>query len=117
MTGPRILGLVVGLLLAAHLILVGFFPISSEDTWWHLKQGELYVTSRSLPAQDPFAFTTEGRQWIHYSWAADILFYLVYRAAGLDGLVLFRLCLFLLIAFVLYRILRGCGLHPLASVL
>ncbi len=116
-TGPRILSLVVGLLLAAHLILVGFFPISSEDTWWHLKQGELYVTSRSLPAQDPFAFTTEGRQWIHYSWAADILFYLVYRAAGLDGLVLFRLCLFLLIAFVLYRILRGCGLHPLASVL
>jgi tetratricopeptide (TPR) repeat protein len=117
LTGPRFLSLVVGLLLAVHLILVGFFPISSEDTWWHLKQGELYVTSRSLPAQDPFAFTTEGRQWIHYSWAADILFYLVYRAAGLDGLVLFRLCLFLLIAFVLYRILRGCGLHPLASVL
>jgi tetratricopeptide (TPR) repeat protein len=110
-------GLVLSLLLAAHLILVGFFPISSEDTWWHLKQGELYVSSRSLPAQDPFAFTTEGRQWIHYSWAADILFYLVYRAVGLDGLVLLRLCLFLLIALVLYRILRGCGLHPFASVL
>jgi hypothetical protein len=116
-TARRLLAVVLGVLLAAHLILVGFFPISSEDTWWHLKQGELYVNSRSLPAQDPFAFTTGGRQWIHYSWAADILFFLVYRAAGLDGLVLFRLCLFLLIALTLYRILRRCGLHPLASVM
>jgi len=114
---PRILSLVAGLLLAAHLALLAFFPISSEDTWWHLKEGELYVSSRSLPPQDPFAYTTAGRQWIHYSWAADILFYLVYHAAGLDGLVLFRLCLFLVIAVVLYRMLRGCGLHPLASIL
>lgn len=116
-TRPRLLSLVLGLLLVAHLVLSGFFPISSEDTWWHLKEGEVYVTSRSLPTQDPFAFTTAGRQWIHYSWAADILFYLVYRAAGLNGLVLLRLCLFLLIASLLYRILRSCGLHPLASVL
>lgn|GEM_PF-1009134 len=116
-TAPRLPAVVLGMLLTAHLVLVGFFPISSEDTWWHLKQGELYVSSRSLPAQDPFAFTTEGRQWIHYSWAADILFYLVYRAVGLNGLVLFRLCLFLLLAFVLYRMLRDCGLHPLAAIL
>jgi tetratricopeptide (TPR) repeat protein len=116
-TRPRLLSLLLGLLLAAHLILLGFFPISSEDTWWHLKQGELYVSSRSLPVQDSFAFTTVGRQWIHYSWAADILFYLVYRAAGLDGLVLLRLCLFLVIALLLYRILRGCGLHPSAAIL
>jgi tetratricopeptide (TPR) repeat protein len=116
-TTPRLLGLVLGLLLAAHLILVGFFQLTSEDTWWHLKQGELYVTSRSLPAQDPFAFTTAGREWIKYSWAADILFYLIFRAAGLPGLVLLRLFMVLLIALVLYRLLRGCGLHPLASVL
>ena len=74
---PRMpfLGVVLGLLLAAHLLLLGFFQVSSEDTWWHLKQGELYVTTFSLPAQDPFAFTTAGREWIKYSWMADILFY------------------------------------------
>jgi tetratricopeptide (TPR) repeat protein len=114
---PRLLSPFVGLLLLAHLVLSGFFPISSEDTWWHLKGGELYVSSRSLPAQDPFAFTTGGREWIHYSWAADILFYLVYRATGLDGLVLLRLGLFLVIALLLYRILRGCGLDPSAAML
>lgn len=114
---PRLIGIVLGLLLAAHLILLGFFPIRSEDTWWHLKQGELYVTTGSLPAQDPFAFTTAGRQWIHYSWVADILFYLIFRAAGLPGLVLLRLIMLFLIAGLLYRLLRGCSLHPFASVL
>ena len=38
--------------MTAHLVLLGFFQVSSEDTWWHLKQGELYVTTRSLPAQE-----------------------------------------------------------------
>ncbi len=113
---PRILGVVVGLLLAAHLVLLGFFQISSEDTWWHLKQGELYVTTHSLPAQDPFAFTTAGRQWIKYSWLADILFYLIYRAIGFSGLILLRLAVLLLLAFILYNALRRCGLHPLAAV-
>lgn len=104
-------------LLATHLILLGLSPIGSEDTWWHLKEGELYLTTMSLPDQDPFAFTTEGREWIHYSWAADILFYVVFRGAGLNGLVLFRLALLCAIASVLYTLLRRCGLHPHASVL
>lgn len=116
-SSQRLLGIVLGLLLIAHLILLGFFQISSLDTWFHLKQGELYVTTRSLPEQDPFAFTTAGREWIKYSWLADVLFYLIYHAAGMPGLVLFRLLTLLLITFLLYGILRRCGLHPLASVL
>lgn len=113
----RLLCPLAGVLLTAHLILLGFFPIVAEDTWWHLKQGELYVATRSLPAQDPFAFTTAGRPWIHHSWAADILFFLLYRAAGLRGLVLFRLLLLLVIALALYTLLRRCGLHPFACIL
>jgi tetratricopeptide (TPR) repeat protein len=116
-TTPRLLGIVLGLLLAAHLTLLGFFRISSLDTWFHLKEGELYVTTHSLPAQDPFAFTTQGREWIKYSWLADVFFYLIYAAAGFPGLILLRLGLLFLLAAVLYRLLRRCGLHPLAAVL
>ncbi|MBI2080111.1 MAG: tetratricopeptide repeat protein [candidate division NC10 bacterium] len=117
MTTPRLLSLVLGLLVTAHLSLLGFFQISDPDTWWHLKQGELYLTTWSLPADDPFAFTTAGREWVKFSWVADILFYLTFLAAGAPGLVLLRLLLLFLIALVLYRVLRGCDLHPLASVL
>jgi tetratricopeptide (TPR) repeat protein len=113
----RFVGIIIGLLLAAHLILLGFFKISSLDTWFHLKQGELYVTTHSLPAQDPFAFTTQGREWTKYSWLADVIFYLIYAAAGFPGLILLRLGLLLLLTFLLFRLFRGCGLHPLAAVL
>jgi len=113
----QIFAVFLGLLLAAHLILLGSFQLNSADTWWHLKQGELYVTTRSLPEQDPFAFTTAGREWIKYSWLADILFYLAFRAAGIPGLVFLRLLVLLLIALFLYRLLRACNLHPLGAVL
>jgi len=107
----------LGFLLALHLFLLGFFKISSLDTWFHLKEGELYVTTASLPTQDPFAFTTEGREWIKYSWLADVLFYLVYVGGGFSGLVLLRLAVLYAIGWLLYRLLRQCGLHPIAAVL
>ncbi|MBP2671848.1 MAG: hypothetical protein H6Q85_1914 [candidate division NC10 bacterium] len=106
-----------GLLLFVHLVLLGFFQVSSLDTWFHLKEGELYVTTWSLPAQDPFAFTTAGRDWIKYSWLADVAFYVVYAAAGFSGLVLVRLGILVVIAWLLYRIVRGCGLNPVAAIL
>jgi len=106
-----------GLLLFVHLVLLGFFQVSSLDTWFHLKEGELYVTTWSFPVQDPFAFTTAGRDWIKYSWLADVVFYVVYAAAGFSGLVLVRLGILVVIAWLLYRIVRGCGLNPVAAIL
>ena len=86
MTIKRFVRIVLGLLLATHLLLLGFFKISSLDTWFHLKQGELYIATHSLPAQDLFAFITAGREWIKDSWLADVLFYLIFRAAWMPGL-------------------------------
>ncbi len=106
-----------GLLLFVHLVLLGFFRVSSLDTWFHLKEGEFYATTWSLPAQDPFAFTTAGREWIKYSWLADVVFYMVYAATGFPGLVLIRLGILFSIAGLLYRILRRCGLDPVAAIL
>jgi tetratricopeptide (TPR) repeat protein len=113
----RLVRLVIGLLMVIHLALLGFFPVVSEDTPWHLKQGELYATTLSLPSQDPFAFTTGGREWMKFSWVADIILYAIFHVAGLPGLVLFRLLMLFVIAAVLYWILRDCGLHPLTCTL
>jgi tetratricopeptide (TPR) repeat protein len=113
----RALAWILGLLLTTHLLLLSCFKVISVDTWWHMKQGALYAATRSLPAQDPFAFTTGGREWIKFSWLTDILFYVIYAAAGATGLVLLRMAVLFLILLLLYRVLRGCGLHPLVTVL
>jgi tetratricopeptide (TPR) repeat protein len=113
---PRFIACLLFALVAVHLFLLSWFKVVSVDTWWHLKQGELYVATRSLPAQDPFAFTTAGREWIKFSWVTDILFYAVYSAAGATGLGLLRIAVCFLILALLYRILRRCGVHPLVAI-
>jgi len=80
MSQARSLGLALSVLLFAHLVLLGFFQILDADTWWHLKEGELYATTLSLPAQDSFAFTTVGREWMKYSWVAASIWSSALRA-------------------------------------
>jgi hypothetical protein len=76
--------------------------IYDSDFWWHLKTGQYIVENRALPVPDPFAFTTAGAGEAYageaitrhfnltHEWLAQVLFYLVWRAAGFGGVVLFR---------------------------
>src|ERR1035437_428159 len=94
-----------GLLLALAAVF-GMGRFSSEiydsDFWWHLKTGQYIVEKHALPVPDPFAFTTAGAGSAYpgeeltrhfnltHEWLAQVVLYLVYRAAGFGGVVLFR---------------------------
>jgi hypothetical protein len=92
------------LLALATVLLVGWFSpeISDPDFWWHLKAGQYIVEKHSLPVPDPFAYTTAMARPAYageertrdfnltHEWLAQALFYLIYRAAGFGGVVLFR---------------------------
>ncbi len=91
------------LLLAALLVMAWFSPeVGDSDTWWHLKTGQFLLARHALPVPDPFAFTTytgkpayAGEEAVRrfnltHEWLAQILLYLVWRATGFAGLVLFR---------------------------
>ena len=91
------------LLLAALLLLGMFSPeIADSDFWWHLKTGQFLVEQHRLPVPDPFAFTTArahdayaGEPVTRYfnlthEWLAQAVMYLVYRAGGFAGIVLWR---------------------------
>ena len=91
------------LALSAALLLGWFSPeISDPDFWWHLKTGQYVLQEHSLPAPDPFAYTTTmgstayaGEPRTRYfnlthEWLAQVLLYVVYRASGFGGVVLFR---------------------------
>jgi hypothetical protein len=92
------------LLALSAVLLVGWFSpeISDSDFWWHLKTGQYIWEKHSLPVPDPFAYTTamahpayageeRTRDFnLTHEWLAQALFYLIYRAAGFGGMVLFR---------------------------
>ena len=113
----------IAALLAAVLWLGWFSPESYDsDFWWHLKTGQYMVENHTLPVPDPFAFTTAraGQAYpgealtrrfnLTHEWLAQVLFYLVWRATGFGGMVLFRAALLTAFCAVVGLVAwRRCG--------
>lgn len=111
------------LALSAALLIGWFSPeISDPDFWWHLKTGQYVVQNHSLPAPDPFAYTTAlarpayaGEERTRYfnlthEWLAQALIFAVYQGGGSRGVVLFRaIALLLVCAIVGIVAYRRCG--------
>src|SRR5947207_2581161 len=78
----RLLGLPA--LLAAGLAVVSVSTISNRfadpDLWWHLKVGQIVVTTHSIPAFDTFSYTTGNHAWTAHEWLAQAAMYAVYAA-------------------------------------
>ena len=92
------------MLFITYVGILFFRPIETEDIWWHLKAGEYIVHHHQVPQTDPFPFAGERTRWILTQWMGSLIYFLVYRMAGLSGLTFFRVGLFGLIVliFMLY---------------
>ena len=102
-------------LFACHLVAIGIFPVHDTDTWWHLSQGRFYVDN-GLAVSDPFSYTTEGNEWVKFSWAADTLYYLTWRSLGFDALVILRFLILAAVMAILHALGRRAGLAPAMSI-
>jgi hypothetical protein len=80
---PLIVGLVV-------LGVGAFAPsvLGDGDTWWHIAAGQWALAHGAAPRLDPFSFTMAGAPWTAHEWLSEVFLALVYRAAGLSGVVL-----------------------------
>jgi len=97
--------------------LLGVRLINDGDIWWHLKAGEYFVQHRAFPQQDPFVYTAGADRWIIRAWLTEVIFYLVFRVAGLAGLTLFKAALFTLAVGILWRLGRAVGCPAPASAI
>jgi hypothetical protein len=58
------------------------------DTNWHVAAGSWILRHLSVPATDPFSFTSAGKPWIAHEWLSEVFMALAYQAAGWSGVVL-----------------------------
>lgn len=109
---------IIGLGLVGLLVLiVAAKGLSDPDLFWHLKAGELIVSSRSVPNVDPFSFTWYGQPWTPHEWLSEVLIYLLAGGVGVAfGLLVFGL-LAGLILFVLVVELGRRQVRPAAIAL
>lgn len=84
--------------------LIGQFSTETADPdfWWHLRTGQYIWQTRTLPAPDPFSYTSDLGQPAYpgelrvrrfnltHEWLAQVIWYGVYSAAGFPGVVLFK---------------------------
>ncbi|PIQ95979.1 MAG: hypothetical protein COV67_12025 [Nitrospinae bacterium CG11_big_fil_rev_8_21_14_0_20_56_8] len=85
------------ILISAVLLIYAFNLFSlitaDPDLWGHVKFGETAWILGEIPQTDPFSYTAFGHRWINHEWAAEILFYLIYKFLGSTGLLVFKLAL------------------------
>jgi hypothetical protein len=87
-------------------------PLADADIGWHIRTGELSLSTHSLPRTDPFSSTMQGQPWFAWEWLYDVALGILHHAGGLNAVV--WLCAFLVaatFALLLSQLLRrGTGL-------
>jgi hypothetical protein len=79
---PAMLGM---LLVGAVFGTVRSFNVD-PDLWWHIKTGELILSTHRWATTDPYSYTAKGMPWMSCEWLGDVVFASVYRIGGLRGL-------------------------------
>ena len=109
---------IIFLVLFVSLAFGGLAPrlLGDADAGWHIRNGELILSSRSVPHADPFSYTLAGQPWYAWEWLYDAAAGAIHRVAGLNGVVLLGAALISLTFALLFRwtLARGRRLLPVA---
>ncbi len=74
---------------------------SDPDLWGHLRSGEDFLSTLTVPSSDVYSFTSD-RAWINHEWLFDVLLASVYRLGGTVALAILAAVL-VLVALVIAR--------------
>jgi hypothetical protein len=56
---------------------------------WHIRTGQLILSTHTIPRVDPFSSTMAGHPWFAWEWLYDVLVGWLDTVAGLNGVVFF----------------------------
>lgn len=105
---PRIRSISYYAILASAGLWAASRPVSSGDLWVALGCGRL-ILEAGIGRDDPFSFTSLPGAWINQNWLTHVLFTLIHRAAGLEGLVLWKVVVSIAITLLVASTARSLG--------
>ncbi|MCX6348492.1 MAG: tetratricopeptide repeat protein, partial [Candidatus Aureabacteria bacterium] len=91
-----------------------FHRVEDYDIWMHLKSGEWMAAHKDVLREDVFSYTIAGRRWINHQWLAQVLLFLIQRAGGFNGLILFASAAVLAAVALLFSIVYRPGTRRLS---
>ena len=73
-------------MLAFMLAVLAVFTVRSRfddpDMWWHMKMGEVILTTHTIPTHDIFSYTTNHHATVPQEWLGEVSLYLAYELGG-----------------------------------
>jgi hypothetical protein len=84
------------------------------DLGWHLAAGDLIREQGNIPFQDPWSFTSGGRQWFNLSWLWDVIASVLFQYAHFTGLLLLVLACGAIIVGYLASVCLTSGARAIA---
>lgn len=101
--------------------LVNLFPLRETDLWGHVAYGNWILSHGALPREDPFVSVMQGMKVIDAAWLSQVIYALVERVSGGEGLsglfALTTLMTYLMIARTFYLQSRNLLVTHLAVIL
>ena len=81
---------------------------AEPDIWWHLLNASHIFQYHTIPTLDTYSFTAAGLPRIDFEWLSQLVFYLGFKTAGLQGiLAIYSLVLAAIYIGVYYRSCRA----------
>lgn len=98
----------LGVLVLMALLLAGA-PLYTEDLWWHLKAGEMYVSEGPWPKADWMLHTARSDAPIQHEWLFGVSVFALERALGFHGLRIVHAAAVAVIIWTAFSMFKRAG--------
>ncbi len=83
--------------------------IEDPDIWFHMTIGRAVLDMGAIPAKEFYVFTRLGDAAQFHEWGFGLIYQLVFRSLGFNGIIIFNALIGSLTVFILYLIVRNRG--------
>ena len=84
-------------LLSAVLLRYCIRGIAESDIWWVLRNAQQLLSTHFFPRVDSYSFTAAGSLWPDKEWLSGLVYFLGYKTARLQGILLVYFSVLILI--------------------
>jgi len=93
----------------ATLLALSVHKIVNLDVWWQLETGKLVLES-GWPTLDPYSYGEPGRVWTEMRWLYCVAAFTIFKALGLNYLIVAKTLVLAAVAALLIRLRRAAPL-------
>ena len=91
--------------------------LADGDVGWHIRTGEYILDHHAVPHHDLYSFSKPDATWYAWEWLTDVIDAVLYRLAGLKGIVLTAGVLIALFCTTLIRRMVWRDTHLLIAMI